>query len=75
MVFHPDAFALGCADLIVPKGCDMAGRASDPESGLSVRFIRQYDGVNDRMINRLDILFGVASLYPEFACRVVGQPA
>ncbi len=75
MVFHPDAFALGCADFELPKGMDMAARASDPESGLSLSFIRGYDIVNHRMISRLDILFGWKCLYPEFACRVVGQPA
>lgn len=75
MVFHKDAFALGCADLILPKGMHMAARASDPESGLSIRLISGYDIVNDRMNSRLDILFGWKCLYPEFACRVVGQPA
>lgn len=75
MVFSKDAFALGCADLILPKGMHMAARASDPESGLSIRLISGYDIVNDRMNSRLDILFGWKALYPEFACRVVGQPA
>jgi hypothetical protein len=75
MVFHKDAFALGCADLVLPKGMHMAARASDPESGLSIRLISGYDIVNDRMNSRLDILFGWKCLYPEFACRVVGQPA
>jgi len=75
MVFHKDAFALGCADFELPGGMDMAARASDPESGLSISFVRGYDIVNHRMISRLDILFGWACLYPEFACRVVGQPA
>lgn len=75
MVFHKDAFALGCADLVLPKGMHMAARASDPESGLSIRLISGYDIVNDRINSRLDILFGWKCLYPEFACRVVGQPA
>ena len=75
MVFHKDAFALGCADLILPKGMHMAARASDPESGLAIRLVSSYDIVNDRMNSRLDILFGWKCLYPELACRVVGQPA
>lgn len=75
MVFSRDAFALGCADLVLPGGMHMAARASDPESGLSIRLISGYDIVNDRMNSRLDILFGWKCLYPEFACRVVGQPA
>lgn len=75
MVFHKDAFILGCADLELPKGMAMAARASDPESGLSIRFVKGYDIVNDREISRLDILCGWLCAYPEFACRVVGQPA
>jgi len=75
MVFSKDAFALGCADLILPKGMHFAERASDPESGLSIRLVSGYDINNDRINSRLDILFGWKCLYPEFACRVVGQPA
>lgn len=75
LVFHRDAFVLGCADLYLPKGLDMAARASDPESGLSLRLISDYDVKNDVMNTRLDILFGIKTVYPELACRVVGQPA
>lgn len=75
LVFHEDAFVLGCADLMLPKGMHMAARASDPESGLSLRLIAGYDLVNDRMLSRLDILYGWKCVYPELAVRVVGQPA
>lgn len=75
MVFAKDAFVLGCADLILPKGMHMAAKASDPESGLSIRLVSGYDINNDRMNSRLDILCGWKCVYPEFACRVVGQPA
>lgn len=75
MVFHRDAFVMGCADLYLPKGLDMAARASDPESGLSLRLISDYDTKNDQLNTRVDILFGIKTVYPELACRVVGQPA
>jgi hypothetical protein len=75
MLFHPDAFVLGCADIVLPKGMAMAARASDPDSGLSVALVRGFDIVNYREITRLDIIFGVKCIYPEYACRVVGQPA
>lgn len=75
MVFAPQAFALGCADIVLPKGMAMAARASDPESGLSIAMVRGFDIVNYREITRLDIIFGWQCLYPEMACRVVGQPA
>lgn len=75
MIFAPQAFALGCADIVLPKGMAMAARASDPESGLSIAMVRGFDIVNYREITRLDIIFGWQCLYPEMACRVVGQPA
>jgi hypothetical protein len=75
LVFHKDAFVLGCADLVLPRGTHMAARASDKESGLSIRLVSDYDINNDRIATRLDILFGWKCVYPELACRVVGQPA
>jgi len=74
MVFHKDAFVLGCADFELPSGVDMAKRAVDAESGLSISMVRAYDINNHRTVTRLDVLFGWACVYPEFACRVVGQP-
>ncbi len=75
MTFDPDAFVLGCADFELPEGGATASRATDEESGLSIALVSAWDQVNYRMTHRLDILFGVKCVYPEFACRVVGQPA
>ena len=75
LVFHKDAFILAMADFELPQGMDMASRASDEESGLSISFVRGFDIVNHRFISRLDVLYGWKCIYPEFACRVTGQPA
>lgn len=75
LVFSRDAFALGCADLQLIKGAHMCARASDPDSGLSIRLWSDGDINNDRLVTRLDILYGWKCLYPDFASRVVGQPA
>lgn len=72
LAYHKDAFILGCADLYMPKGIDMGAVAQDEASGLSVRFIRFYDGKTDEMISRLDVLFGWLAARPEWACRVQG---
>jgi hypothetical protein len=72
LAFHQDAFVLGCADLMLPGGVDRAARASDPDSGLSVRIVRAYDINNDVMPCRLDILYGWCAPYPELACRIQG---
>jgi hypothetical protein len=75
MVFAKDAFTMACADLVLPGGMHMAARAKDEDAGLSLRLVSGYDIVNDKMNSRIDILFGTEAIYPEFACRVVGQPA
>lgn len=72
LAYHRDAFVLGCADLEMPQGVHAAARATDRESGLSIRFVSFYDGVNDIIASRLDILYGWQVLYPEWACRIHG---
>jgi hypothetical protein len=75
LVFHRDAFVLATADLVLPQGVHMAARAKDEDAGLSIRLVSDYDIANDRIVSRFDILCGYKNVYPEFACRVVGQPA
>ena len=70
LAFHKDAFALGTADLLLPQGVDMAGRAS--ADGLSIRLVRQYDINSDQLPTRLDVLYGWSTIYPELATRVTG---
>lgn len=72
LAYHRDAFVLGCADLMVPKGVDMAARASDSQLGMSVRTVRQYDINSDKFLCRLDVLYGWKAVYPELACRIQG---
>lgn len=70
IMFHKNAFTMACADLELPEGVHFAGRAADKEAGLSIRVVRQYTINNDAIPTRLDVLYGWAPLYPEFACRV-----
>jgi hypothetical protein len=70
LAFHKDAFVLGCADLPLPGGVDMAARVSDKQVGLSIRLVRAYDINTDRFPTRIDVLYGWATLYAELACRV-----
>jgi hypothetical protein len=72
LAYHKDAFVLGCADLDLPGGTDMAARATDPDSGLSLRIVRAYDISNDTFPCRIDILYGWKCVYPELACRIYG---
>jgi len=70
LAYHRDAFCLATADLYVPNGVDMGGRSSDPQLGMSIRFIRDYDPQRDQLITRLDMLYGWKTLRAELACRV-----
>jgi hypothetical protein len=70
MIWHPEAITVGMVDLPTPQGVDMAARASDPDLGLSVRIIRDYEFGTDKLGTRVDILYGVKTLREEFACRV-----
>jgi len=72
LAFHKDAFTLVSADLPLPGGVDMAARASHKDIGISMRVVSQYTINNDALPTRIDILYGVASLYRELACRVAG---
>lgn len=75
LVFLKDAFALGVADLELPNSGAKAARAYDEDAGLSLVMTEQFDIVNYRNIHRIDFLGGWKCIYPELACRVVGQPA
>lgn len=70
MAYHRDAFTLGSADLILPKGVDFASR--QVHEGISMRIVRDYDINNDALPCRIDVLYGWKTLYPELACRIWG---
>lgn len=70
LIYYKDSIALATADLVMPKGVDMAGRAN--HNGLSMRVVRQYDAKQDQMIGRIDILFGFKVLRPEGCVRLWG---
>ena len=65
LLIHPDAFALVGVKLEIPKAVEIASQTRDPETGLAIRFIRAFDPVQSRMINRWDVLYGFGPLYPD----------
>jgi len=74
LVYYKQAYAIGVADLELPDAGVKATRASDKDAGLSLTMTEAFDIVNYRMIHRIDFLGGWKCIYPEFGCRVVGQP-
>ena len=63
LALHRDAFALVGVKLEVPKAVEMSSQQRDPETGIAVRFVRMFDPVQSRMINRFDVLMGFGVLY------------
>lgn len=71
LAFHPEAFTFATADLILPKGTDMASRHTS--DGISMRLVRDYDINEDRLPCRIDVLYGFKTLRPELACRILSN--
>jgi hypothetical protein len=69
--FHRDAFVFGCCEQPEPtKAPEFCKTIRDPQTGLKIRYIRDWDTRNNVQIDRFDVVpaFGVA--FPEFACRI-----
>lgn len=65
LALHEDAFAIVGVKLELPKAAEIASQTRDPDSGLSVRFVRMFDPQLSRMINRFDVLLGFGNLYSD----------
>jgi P22 coat protein - gene protein 5 len=70
LVFHPEAFTFGCADLEMYDNQHMMEMAADKELGLAIRMWGQPDINTDRLLMRLDVLGGWLTMYPQGAVRI-----
>lgn len=70
IMYHPEAFQFITADLPLMDDAQKCQRFN--KDGLSVRVWMGSDIRNDELLVRLDILYGMAALRPEWACRMVG---
>ncbi len=70
LVYHKEAFALVMADLILPRGLWVAERISNAKLGISIRFLKDHDIINDVSPARLDTAHGWGAIRQELACRV-----
>jgi hypothetical protein len=68
LVYAKSAFRMASVPLVLPDGLDMA--AQETYKGFTVRVVRDYDILTDKLIMRLDFLGGLAPVRPEWACRV-----
>ncbi len=73
LAFTPHAFSIVGVPLEKPEAAEVAWTRQDPETGLSISFIRMMDPVQRKMINRFDVLCGFGALYPdECSVRILG---
>ena len=68
LLFQKGAFAFATADLPIYKDSDFTAR--EVFDGISMRIWRASDVINDRVITRLDVLYGFKTLRPELAVRL-----
>lgn len=71
LMYNKEAFQFITADL--PLMDDAQKCVRRVQDGLSVRVWMGSDIRNDELLMRLDILYGVAALRPEWACRLIGS--
>ena len=69
LAYHRDAFTFVSADLHKEPGQRMERAVIE---GISMRFWRGADIINDKFPARLDVLFGYKTIRPEWATRVRG---
>ncbi|HVZ39371.1 MAG TPA: P22 phage major capsid protein family protein [Candidatus Kapabacteria bacterium] len=70
MAFHKSAYAMATVPLEEPGGVEEAFTETDPDTGISLRYVRQYVATTDQYANRFDILWGECATYPQLATRI-----
>jgi hypothetical protein len=74
MGYHRDAFTFAGISQEIPKGStEMAYEATDPETGIQLRFLRQYSGKDNQFINRFDALYAFGVPYQQLAVRMLSN--
>lgn len=72
LAHHPSAFTFAGISQEIPKGStDMAWEATDSETGIQLRFLRQYEGRTNTFINRFDVLYAFGVPYGTGGVRLV----
>lgn len=73
LCYHKEAFQFITADLPIMDDAHKCMRKT--MDGLSMRVWMGSDIRNDELLMRVDILYGMAALRPEWSCRLIGSAA
>lgn len=68
LMYHKEAFTFVTADL--PLVGDSESCVRRQQDGISLRVWKGQDIVNNRMLMRIDLLWGFAAIRPAWACRI-----
>lgn len=68
LAIHGDAFGVAGVKLEEPRATEMTSQTRDPETRMALRFIRMFDPVQSKMINRWDSVGGFGQLYADSCC-------
>lgn len=72
LLMHEQAFGLAFVPLEKPEGVHFSAVETDPETGISIRIVRDYSLSTDKFQCRMDVMYGWAALRPEWACKILG---
>lgn len=70
VAFHRDAIALAMIDIELPDNAPLARRVRDPQTGISLTMVGDFDINAYNGITRIDALWGVKAIYPELGHRI-----
>ncbi len=59
--------------LELPGGMEWSEEVSNPRVGISIRLVRGYSIKDNQKYTRLDVLGGIKTIRPEFACRIASN--
>lgn len=68
IAYHKSAFRFASAPLVKPDGLHMS--AQETVNGISLRVIEDYAVLTDKLIMRIDVLYGFCAVRPEWACKL-----
>lgn len=72
--YHKDAFTFAGVSQKVPKGsAEMAYQATDPDTGIMLRFAQQWNLQSNIFGSRFDVLYAFGAPYPQLAVRMEGN--
>ena len=72
LAINKDAFAFCGAKLANPTAVEIASQTRDPQTGLTVAFVKAFDPISRKMVHRFDSLGGFGDFYARNASVALG---